>query len=274
MGAEREFDHGMTDRDIALLLADAASEVEIGIAPTQAVLRGGRRRRARRWAVAAATAVVAAGSTGALAVTGLPGGDGGATPATQRPSVRGPIVVDALRTTLATGTDDGRRWRIIIDVWPAPRDELEAVATMEAMGNYGEFPPEIETPTDLIGKGAYFIRGGIEKDNERPEIISEATFTAADRMSGTDLESAAVPLDPGTAGPQRLVIGHVAKTAQEVTCTWKDGTSTVLHSATNPATRTDDTNDPAIRAAEGSPYAWFVCLAPQGTAFKSAEVTK
>ncbi|MFB7508308.1 hypothetical protein ACFC0P_33555, partial [Streptomyces broussonetiae] len=60
MSADRD-NHGtaeMTQTDIALLLADAADEVEIGIAPVQAVIRGGRRRRARRWAVAAATALV------------------------------------------------------------------------------------------------------------------------------------------------------------------------------------------------------------------------
>ncbi|MEV0476818.1 hypothetical protein AB0I50_44310 [Streptomyces prunicolor] len=57
MSADRETNQTMTDRDIALLLADAADEVEIGIAPYQAVIRGGRRRRARRWALATATAL-------------------------------------------------------------------------------------------------------------------------------------------------------------------------------------------------------------------------
>ncbi len=35
MSADRETNTTMTDRDIALLLADAADEVEIGIAPTR-----------------------------------------------------------------------------------------------------------------------------------------------------------------------------------------------------------------------------------------------
>jgi hypothetical protein len=34
------------------------------------------------------------------------------------------------------------------------------------------------------------------------------------------------------------------------------------------------TDVPAIRTADDSPYAWFVCLAPQGTGYESAEVTK
>ncbi|MGW0580704.1 hypothetical protein ACWD25_33225, partial [Streptomyces sp. NPDC002920] len=68
MSADRENheekNHEMTHHDIALLLADAADEVEIGIAPTQALIRGGRRRKARRWAVGAGVALVVAGSTG------------------------------------------------------------------------------------------------------------------------------------------------------------------------------------------------------------------
>lgn len=77
MSADRERNHDMSDSDIALLLADATDEVEIGIAPYEAVIRGGRRRRARRWAVAAATALVLAGSSATLAVAGLPGEGGG-----------------------------------------------------------------------------------------------------------------------------------------------------------------------------------------------------
>ncbi|MDG4864788.1 hypothetical protein P8605_42235, partial [Streptomyces sp. T-3] len=61
--------HTMAERDIALLLADAADGVEPGIAPFQAVVRGGKRRRARRrWAIGAAAALVIAGSTGSLAL--------------------------------------------------------------------------------------------------------------------------------------------------------------------------------------------------------------
>ena len=68
MSGDRETNHDMTydeaHADIALLLADAADEVEVGAAPYQAVVRGGRRRKTRRWAVAAVAAAVIAGSTG------------------------------------------------------------------------------------------------------------------------------------------------------------------------------------------------------------------
>ncbi|CAL2055856.1 hypothetical protein [Streptomyces murinus] len=46
-------EHGMAQDRIALLLADAAQEIETGPAPVAAVVRGGRRRRARRWAATA-----------------------------------------------------------------------------------------------------------------------------------------------------------------------------------------------------------------------------
>ncbi|WP_392968008.1 hypothetical protein [Streptomyces sp. LN245] len=57
MSANRETHHDMaTDADIAFLLARAADEVEIGMAPYQAVVRGGaarhaagRRRRRSPW---------------------------------------------------------------------------------------------------------------------------------------------------------------------------------------------------------------------------------
>lgn len=270
--ADREFDHGMTDRDIALLLADAASAVEIGTAPTQAVIRGGRRRRARRWAVTAATAVLVAGSTGALAVTALPG-DGGHRVAPASPpatsGMPGPVL-EPDPTTLATGTDQGTPWKVTLDVWPAPRDETEAQTLLGAMTTYGEFPADVHKASDLVGKSAYTVRASY---GDMPGTsVSEGLTSPADRMSGTDLDSVAIPLDLDTPGrPQRLVIGHVARTAQEVTCTWKNGTTTKVHRATSTDINSDDQT---IRTPVTSPYAWFVCLAPEGTSFKSVAVTK
>ena len=72
------------ERDIALLLADATGEVEIGIAPYQAVVRGGRRRKARRWTVAAAAAAVIVGAV--------------ANPATTNPVTRDNATASMLRT--------------------------------------------------------------------------------------------------------------------------------------------------------------------------------
>ncbi|WP_406156787.1 hypothetical protein [Streptomyces canus] len=264
MSTDREMGHDMSDSDIAVLLADAADEVEIGIAPYQAVLRGGRRRRARRWAVAAATALVLAGSSATLAVAGLPGGDGGQV-ATQ-PLV--PTDADpsrALQTTLATGTDQGSKWRVLIDVWSAPRDEKQAEAQRAAMALRGETPPDAHDASDLIGKITYFV---FRDYGDKTTKIMENTVPASDTMTGTDLISGSLPLRPDAKADVRLVIGYIAKTAERVNCTWTNETATVVEKA-GAATGTDV---PAIRSAQGSPYNWFVCVAPKGTEYKTAEV--
>ncbi|MEV0635981.1 hypothetical protein AB0I77_13590 [Streptomyces sp. NPDC050619] len=271
MSADRE-KHDMTHGDIALLLADATDEVEIGIAPYQAVIRGGRRRRARRWAVAAATALVLAGSSATLAVAGLPGGDGGraATLATPPAPSAEPDVLTAQRTLLATGTDQGKEWRVYIDVWAAPGDEAEAAGQLEAMGEYGERPVEADQASELVGQSSYFVRR--DAGDGEPAGMMEGAFTKTDTMAGTDIQAGAVPLEPGSEGLNRLVVGQVAKTAQRVTCTWKNGTSTDVHVVPHGY---DVNNDElVIRPADGSPVNWFVCLAPKGTEYKSVEVTK
>ncbi|WP_367323564.1 hypothetical protein [Streptomyces sp. HUAS ZL42] len=275
--ADRETNHDMTHHDIAFLLADAADEVEIGTAPTQALIRGGRRRKTRRWAVAAGTALVVAGSTGALAMTGVPGGGHAVAPMATQPPVNSssPQVFQPHgRAMLATGTDGDKEWRVTIDVWPAPVNAADAQAMMNAMAEYGETPTGVTTAAELVGKSAYFVHRGTGQNGIGWEHLTLHALTGkGDTMSGGDIEAVAVPLDPAaTDGPERLVIGHVAKTAQEVTCTWKDGTKTVVRRA--PADGDINSDEMAIRIPDGSPYGWFVCLAPKGTAYKSVEVTK
>ncbi|MFF4057778.1 hypothetical protein ACFYZ8_04525 [Streptomyces sp. NPDC001668] len=262
----------MSDSDIALLLADAADEVEIGIAPYQEVLRGGRRRRARRWAVAAATALVLAGSSATLAVAGLPGGDGGdggGGAVATRPSATGtPRAFEPVnRTTLASGTDDGKEWRVTLDSWQAPVDTAEARATMNAMRAHGESPPDVREASDLVGRIAYFVH--LDYGGESRKVM-ENTVPESDALTGTDLMSGSLPLEPGDTKDVRLVIGYVAKTAQRVNCAWTNRTATVVERAAS-GTGTDVE---AIRPAEGSPYDWFVCLAPKGAEYKTAEVVE
>jgi hypothetical protein len=268
MSADRERNHDMSDSDIALLLADAADEVEIGIAPYDAVIRGGRRRRARRWAVAAATALVLAGSSATLAVAGLPGGSGeGGVAATQPPVTGTPRVSElAKRTTLARGTEDGKEWRVTLDTWPAPVDTAEAQATLNAMRAHGEDPADVRKASDLVGKIAYFVHR--DYGGEWTKAM-ENVVPASDRMTTTDLISGALPLKSGDKDI-RLVVGAVARTAQRVNCDWTNGTATVVERAGTGS----GTEGGVIRSAEGSPYDWFVCLAPKGTQYKSVEVIK
>jgi hypothetical protein len=274
MGADREMSQDMTNTDIAVLLADAADGAEIGIAPTQAVIRGGRRRRARRWALATAAAVVIAGSTGTLAAAGLlhaEGKESGPSRVATKPPAPEARHVDQPRTSpLALGTDHGKRWEVDIQVWDAPRNKAEAEAQFAAMALDGLSPAEAPHASDLIGKTSYFVTR-IHGDAARPKTVMFNTVKHWDPMAGKDLEAGAVPLS-GNDGPQRLVIGQVAKTAREVTCRWKDGTSTVVRPTRDPGSI--NMGELTIRPADGSPVNWFVCLAPQGTAYKSVEVTK
>ncbi|QTD98225.1 hypothetical protein [Streptomyces cyanogenus] len=273
MSADQE-KHDMTHADIALLLADAADEVEIGIPPVQAVIRGGRRRKARRWAVAAATALVLAGSTGAtLAFGGLPGERAGRT----TPMAPGPAsaeerhVYHPQQTELARGTEHGKEWQVWVQVWGAPRDRKEADGQFDAMKRMG-LGPSVDKAADLVGKTSYFSMRSY--GDGLSLVVMFDTHKRIDRLSGTDLQSAAVSLDEvSPTAPERLVVGHVAKTAREVTCRWKDGRSTVAP-LEGPAPAAHDGTS-LIRPVAGYPGGnWFVCLGPEGTSFKDAEVTK
>lgn len=271
MSADREPDQDMTHRDIALLLADVADGVDVGIAPTQAVIRGGRRRRARRWAVAAAAALAIVGTTGTVALAGLPGGDGGrAEPAATRSSAPSPDAFHAepRRTELASGTEDGKDWQVFVDMWDAPRDKAQAEAQLTAMGEYkGEWPASVRTAADLVGKRTYFVQRSYQGDTS---VVIENSLPERDVNVSTDMESAGLGLSP-QAKPLRLVVGRIARTALEVTCDWKDGTSTVLHRVSG--READGSLKQGIRSAEGSPDRWFVCVAPKGTAYANARVT-
>ncbi|WP_208653133.1 MULTISPECIES: hypothetical protein [Streptomyces violaceusniger group] len=270
----------MTQHDIALLLADAADEVKIGIAPAQALIRGGRRRKARRWAVVATTTLVVAGSTGTLALTGLSGdGDRGVSSASRpvasaeasEPHMR-TTPEPHMRTTLASGTDAGVPWRVYIDVWKAPADTAEAKATLAAMAEFGEHPEDVSTASELVGKVAHFVHR-VTGEEARTTQIADDLVPEDDVLSGGEFGTVSMPLLPGNGtASQRLVIGQVAKTAREVTCTWKDGTSTKVGRA-SAATETN-VAVPVIHSPKHSPYDWFVCLAPKSTAYEGIKVTK
>ncbi|UXY27257.1 hypothetical protein [Streptomyces sp. HUAS TT20] len=262
----------MTQTDIALLLADAADEVEIGIAPVQAVMRGGRRRRARRWAVAATTALVLAGSTGAtLALTGMPGGHGdrGAPVATRPASPEARHVFEPQETELSRGVYKGKPWSVQLQVWGAPRNRTEAARQFDAMVEEKLYVAGVTKPADLVGKMSFFAIKRYGTD--RQQVLYD-TVNKPGHLAGTDLESASVPMKADDSR-QPLVVGMVAKTAREVTCRWKDGTTSVARKG--PVAYRHNIPDPAIVPVDGFTAAnWFVCMAPDGTSAQSAEVTK
>ncbi|MDX3134273.1 hypothetical protein PV367_31820 [Streptomyces europaeiscabiei] len=258
------------ERDIAFLLADAAGEVEIGIAPYQAVVRGGRRRKARRWAVAAAAAVVIAGTTGTLAVTVVPDGGGGRVMPAATPEVR--RMDEPWRTTVAEGRDQGTVWRVEIDAWEPSRGKVEAARQFAAMGLFGDVPTGVDGSTDLVGKSWHFVHLLVDEGRAGTLIDGEA-----DALSGTDLEVYATVLRTGDrdedGAPKRLVIGQVAPTAREVRVTWSDDTFVDVKRNRDDGWHADLRN-PRIVDVKGAPASWFVALAPEGVGYESAKVTK
>lgn len=258
MSADRE-NHDMTQTDIAFLLADAADEVEIGIAPVEAVIRGGRRRRARRWAVATATVLVLAGSTGAtLAVTGLPGHADRNSTVTTRPSTPEARHVYVPQVTeVAHGTDHGTNWRVVVSVWGPPRDKTEVAGQLAAMRKYGIESGVLPDGRQLVGRTSHY--SGLYYGDGPLRSLIFGTDKKWDALSRGELMSGAVPLAKRNSdGPDRLVVGAVATTTRQVTCDWKDGTSSLV----------------APRPVAGSPVNWFVCTAPDRTGYLSAEVTQ
>ncbi|MFF2223681.1 hypothetical protein ACFVV7_10250 [Streptomyces globisporus] len=257
----------MAPHDIAFLLAEATGEVRIGTAPAQALIRGGRRRRARRWAVVAATTLVVAGSTGALALNGLSGDGGRGASSASRPVASAEASEPHMRTTLASGTDAGVPWRVYIDVWKAPADTTQARATLTAMAKFGEHPEDISAPSELVGKVAHFVHRVTGEEAKTTQVGNLVLRPEDDVLNGGEYGAVTLPLLPnsGKAAP-RLVFGQVAKTAREVTCTWKNGTSTKV------GRTSADADAPVIHSLKDSPYDWFVCLAPKSTEWEGIKV--
>ena len=277
MSADRETNHGhgqydAAHTDIAFLLADAADEVEVGTAPYQAVVRGGRRRRARRWAVAAAAAPVIAGSTGTLALVehgqrprGRPGG--------RRPSVgNGMCTTPSGPLSRWAGTAGGSGGSTPSNLGSAAERGGGGAAVRRQI-DHGEWSPYARISKNLVGRGFFSVSLAVD-DVWRP--VMQGEIDKAYGMSGTDLESAAIPLEAKTSDQagalNRLVIGRVAARARTVTCTWDDGTTSVAHKV--PANYAANNKVPVIRPVAGSQAAWFVCLGGRGEESKSVKVTE
>ncbi|MEV6591649.1 hypothetical protein [Streptomyces acidicola] len=295
-------DHGMThgdaeSRHIGLLLAEATDAVRIGMAPYQAVVRGGRRRRTRRCAVAAVAAVVIAGSAGTLALTGTTGGEGSqVSPATRPHTAQERHVYAPQQTTVGSGRDGGKDWEVTVDVWAAPRDEAEAARQYDAMRR--TYPVRDQgglllggDPSMSIGRGRFYVRVTV---GDQSSMGSLGMFTEGEeRLSGKSIEVSTSSLDglgPGSTDGKlsgsletgstdskerrsgdtsaEIVIGTVAPTAQQVRITWSDGTTTDVDRDT------EGLDTPRILDAQGCPDSWFVVSVPRGVSYESAKVSK
>ncbi|MET7746310.1 hypothetical protein [Streptomyces sp. NPDC005385] len=259
----------MAPRDISPLLTDIADEFEVGAAPVQAVMRAGGRRRARRRTLTAVAAVVLAGSTGALAMTGLPGTADDTSPTKPAPAYE--RQVDEPRIShVGFGMYDGKRWGVNMQVWTAPRDRAEAARQLKAMNSWGLTPVTTGGPSDLVGRTSYFVLRGYGDNGTH--LVAFDTVAELPRPKGKQIT--AIPLAlTDRSGPLRLVVGTVATTAKQVACHWKDGSTTLADRA--PDNSALHNVQAVIRSVDGYPTAnWYACVAPPSTTYKSAEVTK
>jgi hypothetical protein len=179
-------------------------------------------------------------------------------------------VYEPQRTALAMGTYRDKPWRAAIEVWGAPRDRAEADKQLAAMTEVGLKPPDGHKAAALIGKTSFFVTRAY--GDARPQQVMFNTEAKLETLAGTDMEAIATRLGTSGESSERLVIGEIARTAQHVTCHWKDGTSTVADKVE--ANYDIYTTAPVIRSVAGYPGAnWFVCVAPTGTTYESAELT-
>ncbi|MFE5141692.1 hypothetical protein ACFRDV_29205 [Streptomyces fagopyri] len=177
---------------------------------------------------------------------------------------------------LARGTDHGKKWKVVVYVYGAPRDRTEAQRQLRAITESGFGHPEAAPPTaaGLVGRSPYFVRLTLDG---RTSTEMLGVFDKHGTLSGRDLRSAVLPLEIRGTTPrgsgERLVIGRVPRTAQEVTRTWDDATTTKVY---RPAPGTGIVGDfeDLIRPADGSPSDWFVRLGPEGRTVEAAAVTK
>ncbi|MEU8790346.1 hypothetical protein [Streptomyces sp. NPDC048643] len=280
MGGNGRTNHDTAaDRDIALLLAEAADGVRIGAVPYRELVRGGRRRRARRWTLVAAAALVVAGSAGTLALAGGTDGEGRrVAPVATTPASPDSRQVDKPRSTaVARGTDHGEDWTVEALVWGAPRNVPEARAQLKTMRGYALIPAGIHAPSDLVGKGWYY--GRLLRDGGLVSTFMNAPVEKGGMPPDGQVEDAATTLAPenpeAADDSRRLVVGRVAPTALEVTCTWDDGTK-VKAAPAAPGTGLVGDFEDLVRPVDGSRANWFTCVAPKGEDYRSgvAKVTK
>ncbi|MGW1888837.1 hypothetical protein ACWCP6_01055 [Streptomyces sp. NPDC002004] len=208
----------MAHHDIAVRLAEAADEVEVGIAPYQAVLRGGRRRRARRWALGAVGAVLITGAAGSLALTAADGHQRSQV-TTDRRSVQERHVYIPQRTTITEVYDEetGTNAEVSVEVWGAPQDAAEAREQQRRMTGYGVWDERSGEPEPARGR-SWFAVVAIAADGRMgvPVWGFQDKTGAAD---GLGFEGYGIKV-----GGTDLTVGHVGPRVKRVVFEYQDGT--------------------------------------------------
>ncbi|AZM52977.1 hypothetical protein DMA15_10530 [Streptomyces sp. WAC 01529] len=222
-------------RDIAHRLTAAADEVEIGIAPYQAVMRGGRRRKTRRWVVGALAAVAIAGSTGSLALA-VVDGESRTRPAALVDSAEARHVYAPQVTPLTKVLDKAGKEVAGVELrtWGAPLDASEARGQERAMREAGVWDERTTDPVPALNRPWHAI---VVKADGKEKLTS---FGLQDKEPGGDdgLSFASVEIE---VKGEKLMIGHVGPKTKRVELEHEHGTT-----------------EPHLRRAAGSAYLWFI----------------
>ncbi|MFE0131492.1 hypothetical protein ACFWY6_07910 [Streptomyces sp. NPDC059037] len=220
--------------DIAHRLATVADEVEIGTAPYQAVLRGGRRRKARRWVVGAVAAVAIAGSTGSLALAMVDGRDQ-AQVASQDGTARERHVYTPQFTPLTEVFDETGTpvTQMELQVWGAPRDDAEARGQKKAMIKAGVWDERTSDPVPNFDVPWYAVT--IAADGKKKVTY----FGLQDKDPGGDDGLSFASAEIEVKG-KKLTVGHVGPKTRRIEFEYANGTS-----------------EPELTKAAGSGYLWF-----------------
>ncbi|MFC7308491.1 hypothetical protein ACFQVC_30270 [Streptomyces monticola] len=214
MGAEREMSHA----DVALLLADAADGIEPGAAPCQAVMRGGKRRKARRWLAGAATALVLAGSTGSIAIAVVDGRDQTHV-ADKRLSPDERNVYSPARVQLAELFDKGGSIKayVSVEVWGAPLSRTEAARQKDRMVDYGVWDERKNDKAPLLER-AWSSVVVVDPATGRRELVS---FGLVDKNP----DPMGYESSEFTLKGSRLTVGQVGPGVKSVAFEYEDSTS-------------------------------------------------
>ncbi|MEU5773125.1 hypothetical protein [Streptomyces venezuelae] len=221
--------------DIAHRLADVADVVEIGAAPYQAVLRGGRRRKTRRWALGALAAATIVASTGSLALAVVDGRDR-AQVASDQGTARARHVYTPRATPLTEvrGGSGTPVARVELQVWGAPRDDAEARGQKRAMTQAGVWDERTTDPAPNFDQPWYAIVVRTAGKGDKVE-----SFGLQDKEPGGDdgLSFASVEFE---VQGRTVTVGHVGPGTKRVEYEYEHGTS-----------------EPELHRAAGSAYLWF-----------------
>ncbi|MEU7579068.1 hypothetical protein AB0B50_15860 [Streptomyces sp. NPDC041068] len=219
--------------DIAHRLADAADVVEIGTAPYQAVMRGGRRRKARRWVVGALAAVALAGSTGSLALAVVDDGDGAQVASDGTAEERHVYAPRFTQLTEVFNDEGAQVARVELQTWGAPRDEAEARGQKKAMLKAGVWDERTTDPVPDFDQPWFAV---VIRADGKDEVTS---FGLQDERPGGDDGLSFASVETEVKG-KKLTIGHVGPRTKRVEYVYAYGTS-----------------EPELQRAAGSAYLWF-----------------